>query len=254
MYKTINVSEEKGIYIISLNNPPLNILTIQMIKEITDALEKVNKAKIYKVLLIRGEGKCFSAGADVKEHMPEMLNDFMTSFHNLFVSLVKIEIPTISLVHNMALGGGLELASYTDLIFASESAKLGQPEIKLGVFAPMAVTYFPKLIGLQKSYELLLTGKTISAKEAKEIGLVNDVFPDDKLLEEGKKVADTIASYSLPVLVACKKAIRKVSKLTLEEALPIVENIYNNEVMKTSDAIEGLTSFLEKRKPVWKDK
>ena len=254
MAKTINVIKDEAKYVISLNSPPLNVMTIQMMNEISDAVCSIASDSKCKVLVIRGEGKCFSAGADVKEHLPEMVDNMLASLHKMCVSILNLNIPTISIVHGMALGGGLELAILTDLTYASETAKLGQPEIKLGVFAPIAVAIFPKLTGTKKVYELLLTGKTISGLEAKQIGLVNDALPDDKLFVAVDSIANEFTALSLPALVACKSAIRKITANELEKSLVIADDIYKNDAMGSEDAVEGLRSFLEKRKPQWKDR
>ena len=254
MYKTIVTEKSGAVMTVTLNNPPVNIMTIQMMKELTEVLGGLREAKDTKVVLIRGEGKCFSAGADVKEHKMEFLQEFMSVLGEFFLTLNKVEIPTISAVHGMALGGGSELATFCDLTYASESAKLGQPEIKLGVFAPVAAALFPHATGVKRCFDILLSGRTLAAQEAKSYGLVNDVFDDNEFFGEVNKIAGALAQLSMPALISCKRAVKKVAQSRFEEDFKVVEKIYMNETMQTEDAIEGLNAFLEKRKPVWKDK
>lgn len=251
MYKTITAEKSGATMTVTLNNPPVNIMTMQMMRELTEVLESVSHTK---VIVIRGEGKCFSAGADVKEHKVEFLQEFTNVLGEFFLTLNKVEIPMISAVHGMALGGGFELATFCDLTYASESAKLGQPEIKLGVFPPIAAVLFPRTSGLKRCFDVLLSGRTLTAREARDYGLVNEVFADDKIFEDVNKIAEGLAQLSLPALISCKKAIKKVAHMHFEEGLKQVEKVYMYETMQTEDAIEGLNAFLEKRKPVWRDK
>lgn len=253
-YQFITFTQTDGRAVLTLHRPPLNILTIPMIEEINHALEALRGDPIAKVLLIRGEGRCFSAGMDVADHLPEKVERMLEVFHHTLDHLASLEIPTISAVHGATLGGGLELAVATDLTFAAAGATLGQPEIKLGVFPPLAVAYYADLIGLKRAYEVILTGRNLSADEAQQWGLVNAVFSDEEFAARVDEITRTLAGYSRPVLVATKRAMRETRQRPLSEALSRAERIYLQEVMATEDAVEGLTAFLQKRSPQWKDR
>ncbi|MBI5368101.1 MAG: enoyl-CoA hydratase/isomerase family protein [Planctomycetes bacterium] len=244
----------RGVATLTLRRPPVNVLHIPMMEEIGVVLDQVNRDRTLKVLLIRGAGKCFCAGADVGDHLPERVSTMMNAFHRIFHLLAEIEIPTVSAVHGSCLGGGMELACFTDITLASSDAVFGQPEIKLGVFPPVAAAHYPALIGPKKTCELLFTGRHLSAVEALQLGLISDVYAPAEFAARAEQFAQSIAGMSLPALRAAKRAVRRATELVFANALDEAESIYMNDVMTTQDAREGLTSFLEKRKPVWQDR
>jgi cyclohexa-1,5-dienecarbonyl-CoA hydratase len=168
--------------------------------------------------------------------------------------LNNIKAPTIALVNGAALGGGCEVAAFCDLVIASEKAKFGQPEIKVGVFPPIAAVMFPRIMGMKKAFEMILTGENIRAEEAKEIGLVNTVLPVDNFEEESKAIINRLTNLSSAVLQITKKSLYEPLGSKYEDAVKMVEDIYLEQLMKTEDANEGLRAFLEKREPVWKNK
>ena len=252
-YKTIIVEEKDMIGRITLNSPPLNILNIEIMKEINQAL-KGFQDKNLKLLIFNANGKAFSAGVDVSDHTKEKVNEMIQVFHEIFTNLHKINAPTIALVNGAALGGGCEVATFCDIVIASEKSKFGQPEIKVGVFPPVAAAIFPKLMWSKKALELLITGDVIGAKEAKELGLVNQILPVDNFEDEAEKlITEKLASNSAVVLQLTKRAFLEGSTQNYSESIKKIEDIYLNELMKTNDANEGLTAFLEKRQPVWKN-
>lgn len=252
-YKTIVVREENSVGRITFNRPPYNILNIEMMAEISEALAYFQDRTL-KVLVIDANGKAFSAGVDVSEHTDDKVEDMIRVFHGIFENLRKVKAPTVALVNGAALGGGCEVAIFCDIVIASERAKFGQPEIKVGVFPPIAAAVFPKLIWTKKALELLLTGETISANEAMELGLVNHVLPVENFREDSESfIAEMFGSKSAAVLALTKKAFMEGATKHYSEAMKRIEEIYLNELMKTKDANEGLAAFLEKRTPVWKD-
>lgn len=253
-YNLISFTQSDGRAVLMLRHPPLNILTIPMIEEINRALIDLRADATAKVLMLRGEGRCFSAGADVADHLPEKVERMLEVFHQMFENLAALEIPTVSAIHGATLGGGLELAVFTDMTLAAAGAKLGQPEIKLGVFPPLAVAYFPRLVGPKHAYDVILTGKAISAEEARQLGLVNAIFPQEEFASRVDEITQTLAAYSRPVLVATKRALRAAAGRPLFEALAMAERIYLKDVMTTEDALEGLKAFMAKRAPRWKDR
>ena len=253
-YKTIIVEEKDLIGRITFNNPPLNVLNIEMMKEINLALKDF-QGKNLKVLIFNANGKAFSAGVDVSDHTKEKVVEMIQVFHDIFNNLIKIDAPTVAIVNGAALGGGCEVATFCDIVIASEKSKFGQPEIKVGVFPPVAAAIFPKLMWSKKALELLITGEVIKANEAKDLGLVNHVLPVENFENESEKlISEKLASNSAIVLKYTKKAFFEGATQNYSESIKKIEDIYLNELMMTSDANEGLSAFLEKRQPVWKNK
>lgn len=253
-YQFVSVKESDGLAVLTLNRPPVNVLNIAMMQEISHALAELFASPTARALLIRGEGKCFSAGMDVGDHMPDKVEHMMREMHTMFERLAVLEIPTVSSVHGSAMGGGLELAAFADMMFAAAGTKLGVPEIKLGVFPPIAVACFIDMIGPKLTYDLVLTGRTFFAEEGLRMGMVNAVYAPEELDARVDEVMRVLAGLSRPVLVATKKALRTVAGMPVFEALHDAEQIYMEEVMTTADAAEGLRSFMEKRQPQWKHK
>ena len=240
---------------ITINRPQqYNVLDIATMKEFNQALEDVKKDQSIKLVIVASKGKIFSGGVDIKDHTPDKYEDMINIFHRIFRNLIALPQPTLAVINGSALGGGSELATFCDMAIASETAKIGQPEIKVGVFPPIAAITFPRLIGSKKAIELLLTGDVIDAKEALRLGLVNHVVPEEKLEEEVNKLANKLLNLSGVVIKMTKRAIFQGLNRDFEEVLQKVEHIYNRELMKTKDAEEGLKAFLEKRPPVWQEK
>ena len=252
-YKTIVVEEKDMIGRITFNFPPLNVLNIEMMKEINQALKDF-QSKNLKVLILDANGKAFSAGVDVSDHTKDKVAEMIQVFHEIFTNLHKINAPTVALVNGAALGGGCEVATFCDIVIASEKSKFGQPEIMVGVFPPVAAAIFPKLMWSKKALELMLTGETLRANEAKELGLVNHILPVESFEEEAEKfVNEKLANNSAVVLQLTKRAFMEGATQNYGEAIKKIEDIYLNELMKTNDANEGLAAFLEKRPPIWKN-
>ncbi|MGV8073201.1 MAG: enoyl-CoA hydratase/isomerase family protein [Syntrophobacteraceae bacterium] len=234
--------------------PPANFLSIPSMKEFIVAVKEAEADPNVKVITIRGGDKLFSAGVDVGDHTEELAQTMVDTFDELLNLMMYGTKPKIAVVKGMALGGGCELIAFCDMVLASEKAKFGQPEIDVGVYPAPAVAIFPKIIGLKKTYELILTGKIISAVEAKEIGLVNQVFPPDKIEEEVDKLVANLCAKSPIVLNLTRKAILAAKDLDLKSGLKATATIYGNELMKTEDAKAGIAAFLNKEQPVWKNK
>lgn len=239
---------------ITLNQPPLNVIDIPMIEEMHNALSRVDSTSDVKVLVFDHQGKAFSAGVSIQDHSADKVGEMLAKFHAMFRLLNSLAVPSVALVDGMALGGGCELAVFCDMVVASDRATFGQPEIKVGVFPPVAAVLFPRLIGRNRALELVLTGETIDATQAKAIGLINKVFPAESFREKAEEFIGKLTSLSGPVLRLTKCALDKALYACVTEGIAEVEKLYLNELMQTEDAHEGLNAFLEKRKPVWKDK
>jgi cyclohexa-1,5-dienecarbonyl-CoA hydratase len=253
-FENIIFKKKDGVARLTLNRPPLNVLNIAMMKEINQALESIQNDTSLKVLVITGTGKAFSGGVDVGDHIGDKVNEMIEVFHRMFRLLNTLPQPTLAVLNGAALGGGCELAVFCDMVISSETAKIGQPEIKVGVFAPIASIVFPKLLSMKKALELQLTGDTINAQEAVRIGLINQAVPAEKLEEAANTMIQKLSSLSSTVLSYTKKSTYLGLESNFEDVLKKVEHVYLEELMVTKDAEEGLQAFLEKRNPVWQNK
>jgi cyclohexa-1,5-dienecarbonyl-CoA hydratase len=255
-YKYIKCWDADGAAWISINRPPFNVVDIPTMGELNQALQELRKRQEQvRVLVLTAEGdKAFSAGVEVADHTPDKVDGMIEGFHAIFHNLEALEIPTIAAVKGAALGGGCELALGCDMIVAAENLKLGQPEIKVGVFPPIAAVLLPRLIPEKRAWELVLGGEAIRAEEAKALGLVSRVFPLATFTEEFAKFLAIFTSLSGSVLRSTKKALVTARSGSFAEALGRVEKIYLRELMPLEDAKEGLAAFLEKRQATWKHK
>ncbi len=251
-FKAIQFELRDGVGRIELNRPPLNVLNIAMMEEIQAALRHAQAAPDTRAIVFSAAGRMFSAGVDIAEHTHELMERMLTAFHGIFRLMADGGVPTLAVVQGHALGGGCELAGFCDLIVAAQGAKFGQPEIAVGVFPPVAAAWFPHVIGGRKTAELILTGEAIPAEEAYRIGLINAVVPADRLMEEAERLLARLTDKSASVLRVARQAIRAGMATAFDQALPTIETMYTTSLMGLEDPSEGLSAFLEKRKPVWK--
>lgn len=251
--KHIGVNIDGGLGTITLKKPPVNVFNIEMMDEINDTLRGWIEEKDLKVVLFDAEGKCFSAGVDVGEHMGDLAPKMIESFHGMFRLMEALGAVTVASVFGSCLGGGCELAIFCDLVIADETAKFGQPEIQVGVLPPIAAQVMPRIIGRKAANDLILSGRIISAQEAMEMGLINKTVAKGDLSQETESFIKPYLSLSAEVIRIAKKTIKVGLMDDLEPSLKAIEDIYLNELMKTADAQEGLQAFLDKRKPVWKN-
>ena len=252
-FKHIQTEFKDGVATLTLNRAPVNVLNIEMMEEINTYLEGLKKEKSLKLLVIQAIGKAFSAGVDVGEHLGDLVYKMIEVFHKMFRLMDALKVPSIAVVNGSALGGGCELALYCDMVITTEKAKFGQPEIQVGVFPPIAALVFPRMIGRKKAMELILSGETISAQEALNLGLVNKVVPEASLAQEVNGFIEKFKKLSGIVLKLAKEATLAGLNDDMDKGLKVIERVYLDRLMKTHDAIEGLKAFLEKRKPVWKE-
>jgi cyclohexa-1,5-dienecarbonyl-CoA hydratase len=238
---------------LTLARPPLNILTIEMMQEIGVALEDAVERTNLRVLLLQGEGRAFCAGVDVADHATGRVKPMLEAFHGIFRRLRRLRCATVAAVGGAALGGGAELATFCDVVVAGEQATVGQPEIKVGVFPPVAAVHYPRRIGVARTLGLLLSGEVLSAAEALRIGLVDRVVPADQLAEAVEAQVARFRAHSAAVLQLTKRLVLEAHGLDFDAALPMLEDAYRYELMTLADAEEGLRAFTEKRPPVWRD-
>jgi cyclohexa-1,5-dienecarbonyl-CoA hydratase len=253
-FENILFEREGGVARITLDHPPVNIMDIPTMREINAALETLQGDEETKALVFAARGKAFCAGVDVKDHTADKVEEMVEVFHRIFRQMWSLEMPTIAAVNGAALGGGCELVTFCDMIIASEKATFGQPEIQVGVYPPVAVVTFPRLMPHTKALELLLTGSVIDAREAERLGLVNKVVPVEGFEEAVSRFVDKLTALSAVVLRLTKRATLQGLTLGFEEALALSEELYLERLMKTEDAAEGLQAFMDKRKPVWRGK
>jgi len=240
---------------LTINRPPMNILNIATMEEMNDVLTSLRGNKDIKVLVISSTGeKAFSAGVDVTDHTEDKVERMLQVFHDIFRNMSTLDQVIIAALKGLTLGGGCEIAIFCDLAIAADNLKIGQPEIKLSAMAPVALLILPRLVGLKKTYELLLTGKIIEAAEAEQIGLINKAVPLASFDTELESFIQPFTELSLVGLKFSKKGIHLGLETNFLEGLEKIEKIYLDELMASEDAHEGLKAFMEKRKPLWKNR
>ncbi len=258
-YENILFERDENIAIITFNRPKaLNALSPDVMREVEDALKIVEADEEIGALILTGAGdKAFVAGADIKvmsAFTPLEARNFSRESHRIIRRMERLPIPVIAAVNGFALGGGNEIAMTCDFIYASEKAKFGQPEINLGIIPGMGGTQrLTRLVGRGLAKELCLTGETISAQRAMEIGIVNKVFPVDQLMAEAKKTAKLMASKGKVAVRCIKEVIDRGLDVDLENALAAEVDAFCVSFC-SEDAKEGLNAFVEKRPPVFKGK
>jgi cyclohexa-1,5-dienecarbonyl-CoA hydratase len=253
-FKWIRYAVNYDVARLTLARPPLNVLTVEMMQEMNAALEEALQRSSLKVLVLEGDGKAFCAGVDVDDHLGERMRPMLDTFHEIFRRLRRLSCATVAGVRGAALGGGGELATFCDVVIASEDATLGQPEIKVGVFPPIAALHYPHRIGAARTLALLMSGEVLTAAEALRLGLVDRVVAREALAEAVDAQVERFRAQSAPVLRLTKRAVVESLGLPFEQALAGLEDLYRYELMTTADAEEGLRAFVEKRKPVWRDR
>lgn len=251
-YQTISLSVEGPVATVRLNRPDaLNALNSVLVRELVAALDALESDDSVRSVVLTGSDRAFCAGADVKEMSSLSMEDISKSDHlsPVWERAGRFEKPLIAALSGYALGGGLELAMCCDIIVASEGTKLGQPEINIGIIPGGGGTQrLPRAVGKYRAAEMILTGGMVSAEEARAMGLVNRVVPPGKHLEEAAKIAAEIATKSPIAVRAAKKAIAASQEMGLSEGLDSSLKLFYS-LFATHDKQEGMSAFLEKRKP-----
>jgi cyclohexa-1,5-dienecarbonyl-CoA hydratase len=251
-FKHIQHRHDAGVLRIQLNRPEAsNALNLAAMEELAYLLDQLELKESAKVVVLTGNDRAFSSGLDIAEHTDENVYQLLDAFHRVIRRMWELETVSFAVVKGMALGAGCELAASCDFVFASEGAKLGQPELKAGLFPTVAPVIYPRLMGLHRTFELILTGRIYDAREAEGIGLVTRAHPPEKLDAEVEKWIQFLNGFSTPVLRLARRAIAHASNLPFEEGLRLVEEVYLNQLMSTEDAKEGVRALRERRPPVW---
>jgi enoyl-CoA hydratase len=255
-YETIIVETHGKVGLVRLNRPQaLNALNARLIEELNAALAAFAVDRAIGAVVITGSEKAFAAGADIREmgdktYMDAFLNDFISNWYGV----AEARKPIIAAVAGFALGGGCEIAMMCDFIIAADTAKFGQPEIKLGVIPGAGGTQrLARSIGKSKAMDLILPGRMMDAAEAERCGLVSRVVPAERLLEEALKAAATIAGYSLPAVMIAKECVNRAYETTLAEGVRFERRVFHS-LFATEDQKEGMAAFVEKRAPAFKNK
>lgn len=228
---------------------PLNVFDLSLLRDLAAALRS-EPVRAANVVILKGAGHRWSAGLAVEDHLADRVRAMFGALRDLVAALAEVPVPTLGQVEGPCLGGGFDLLSACDLGFAAASATSGLPEIRLGVFPPLAASEAPRNLGPKRAAELLLLGETLSAARAEEFGLVSRVVPDDAIDSEANRTADHLGGLRREALTLLKSAMREEGPSS-GERLDRAERIYLDELMGLPQAEEGLRGFLEKRAPTW---
>jgi len=237
-----------------LHHPPLNVIDVAMMDELSQALAEIDARQDVSAVVLSGTGRAFSVGVDVAAHTPDQVASMLTKFHSVVRALVGSRKVTIASVHGHCLGGAAELAMVCDLVYTTENATWGFPEIKLGCYPPVAATALAALVGPKHAADLMLTGRDITGAEAARSGLANRAVSDRELESTVQETIEQLSKLSPATLAVTKKANYAWDSMHFDKGLARAEKIYLEELMKTEDVHEGINAFLEKRQPVWKGK
>ena len=242
-------SQPAGVARIVLDRPPLNVIDLALARELEEAASAVRARADVAVVLLEARGRAFSAGVDVRDHLPDRGAEMLRAFHRACQALHALEAPVVCAVHAAALGGGCELTLVCDLVLASDRATFGQPEIRLGVLAPLASVVLPSRITPVIAADMLLTGRTLAASEALGAGLVSRVFSEGAFEAGVDAYLTEFVALSPAALRAAKRAMRMGRGAIDFAAVEAAEKLYLETRLHAPDAIEGLRAFMEKRAP-----
>lgn len=252
--KHIHVDTAQGVTRITLNRPPANVLSVEMMQELATAIESLEYQREVKLVTLFGSGKYFSAGFELGDHLGDRAYMMLESFRRIFEAIAKVDKPTLAVVAGPALGAGSILAAACDMALAAQSAKLGHPEIRGGVFNTVAAALLPRLVGRKRAFEILMMGTSLAAADAERLGLITRAVPDDRLEAEVAAIVQRFQEASAPVVQLTRRAITGGLDLSYEDAVRHAEDVYLNQLLGTQDVEEGLRAVSEKRKPTWKDR
>ncbi len=246
----VRVRDDGVVVRLVLDRPPVNVLDAAALDDLLGAVVWA-RARAPRIVVLSGAGRSFCAGVDVADHTAERIANALPRFHDVIRGLLALPCPVVAVVHGAVLGGGCELALACDIVLARGDARLGQPEIRLGVFPPVAAVLLPQRIGRARAIELILTGRTLTAEEALAYGLVTAVWPTEQFGVESERYVNALASCSAPALRFAKRAVLETESLPTEQGIALAEALYLRDLMAGTDAREGVAAFLAKREPVW---
>ena len=250
----VSLDVEGAVARIVLRRPPLNVIDIPMMEELSRVFAEIESLSSALVIVLRGEGRAFSAGVDVAAHTPDKVEEMLGKFHALIRALIATKKVTIASVHGACLGGGAELALVCDVVHTADNAQWGFPEINLGCYPPVACTALAALVGQKRASDLILTGRTISGRDAAQIGLATSAWPEGELGAGVEQSVNRLLQLSPAALAIAKKASYAWDSMHFDKGLARAEKVYFEDLMKTADATEGIRAFMEKRPPKWTGK
>jgi cyclohexa-1,5-dienecarbonyl-CoA hydratase len=225
-----------------------------MLAELGAGIGSVSERADIKLVVIDSATKAFCGGIEIGEYTPRRVFQLLDAFHATFSAMLDTSKPLLLVINGPAFGGGMELAALGDLVIATPKARFAQPEIKLGVFPPLAAAVLPHILGPKHALELVLTGEAMSAERAHELGLVNWLVPEKELQQKVEEVIAKVTAQSGPVLTMAKKAILGSMGMPLREAVRNSMKVFLNELADLEDSQEGLRALVEKRAPKWKNR
>lgn len=253
-FEFVKFRVENAVARATLDRPEHNLLNERMLVEIAAAINSVAEQSAVKLIVLDSAGKTFSGGIELGEYTARRVFQLLDAFHVAFAAMLDTAKPLLVVVNGPAFGGGAELAALGDLVIATPKAKFAQPEIKLGVFPPLAAAILPNILGPKVASELVLTGETMTAERARELGLVNWLVPENELEAKVAEVVAKVTAQSGPVLTMAKKAILGAMGLPLREGVRNSMKVFLNELADLEDSQEGLRALVEKRAPQWKNR
>lgn len=250
---TVRVERQGPAIVLTLDAPPRNVLSIAVLDELDRAVRSASaQPGDARALVLRANGKCFSAGADVAEHLPDKVARMLVSFHRALLALHDAALPTYALVDGLALGGACELVAVCDFVIATDRSTFGQPEVKLAALAPVASAVLPAIVGPREAMRLIVTGAVVTAREARDLGLVAEVVPGAEDLDAAlARQLAPLGGTSPAITGLIARTVRQQAHPDLHERIRQLEQVYLREVATHPDSSEGLRAFLEKRAPVW---
>jgi cyclohexa-1,5-dienecarbonyl-CoA hydratase len=250
----IDVQVDAPVARVTLKHSPLNIIDLPMMQELQQTLTELESRPDISVIVFEGDAQAFSAGVNIKAHLPEQIREMLTSFHAVIRGVVASRKVTIAAVRGACLGGGAELAAVCDMVYTARDATWGFPEIKLACYPPVAAVVLATIVGQKRATELILTGRQFSGDEAVAIGLANRSARAEELESVLQETLGAIRQLSPAALSHAKHAIYAWDAIHFDKGLARAEKIYLDELASTADAREGIIAFLEKREPKWTGK
>lgn len=254
-YQFVQFETAAGVARLTLNRPPANVLSLEMMEEINAALESLEYDRSIKLLVINAQGKYFSVGYEIPDHTGDRAYMMLEGLRRIVENIGKVDRPTLAIVAGPATGAGCSIVAACDMVLAgAQNAKFGHPEIRAGVFNTVAAALLPRLVGRKRAFEMLLGGALLSSADAERVGLVTRAVPDERLDAEAAVLVQKFQEGSAPILQCTRRAIAGGLDLPYADAVRHAEDVYLNQLINTEDVEEGLRAVTEKRKPSWKDR
>jgi len=253
-FQFVKVKIDSEVARITLDRPDHNLLNERMLAELAAGINTLGERNEIKLMILDSAGKTFCGGIELGEYTQRRVFQLLDAFHGAFAAMLDTSKPLLVVVNGPAYGGGAELAALGDLVIATPKARFAQPEIRLGVFPPLAAAVLPYILGPKQALELVLTGEAMSAERARELGLVNWLVSEEELEKKISEISAKVTAQSGPVLTMAKKAILGSLGLPLRDGVRNSMKVFLNELAELEDSQEGLRALVEKRAPKWKNR